>query len=67
MDYIVHPQFLIQQQPNDKFAFSTWAPCKVPMGEDALKNGRPANGVYFLTTNGEEPRSYNSYEQWIEN
>merc|ERR1712038_1559978 len=39
----------------------------VPMGEDALKNGRPANGVYFLTTNGEEPRSYNSYEQWIEN
>ena len=37
------------------------------MGEDALKNGRPANGVYFLMTNGEEPRSYNSYEQWIEN
>jgi len=39
----------------------------VPMGEDALTNGRPANGVYFLTTNGDEPRSYNSYEQWIEN
>jgi len=39
----------------------------VPMGEDVLTNGRPADGVYFLTTNGEEPRSYNSYEQWIEN
>ena len=37
------------------------------MGEDVLTNGRPADGVYFLTTNGEEPRSYNSYEQWIEN
>ena len=40
---------------------------KVPMGEDVLTNGRPADGIYFLTTNGEEPRSYNSYEQWTEN
>ena len=40
---------------------------KVPMGEDVLTNGRPSDGIYFLTTNGEEPRSYNSYEQWIEN
>jgi len=38
----------------------------VPMGEDVLTNGRPADGIYFLTTNGEEPRSYNSYEQWTE-
>ena len=37
------------------------------MGEDVLTNGRPADGIYFLTTNGEEPRSYNSYEQWTEN
>ena len=40
---------------------------QVPMGEDVLTNGRPADGIYFLTTNGEEPRSYNSYEQWTEN
>ena len=40
---------------------------KVPMGEDVLTNGRPTDGIYFLTTNGEEPRSYNSYEQWTEN
>jgi len=39
----------------------------VPMGEDVLTNGRPADGIYFLTTNGEEPRSFNSYEQWTEN
>ena len=42
-------------------------PTKVPMGEDVLSNGRPADGIYFLTTNGEEPRSFNSYEQWTEN
>ena len=40
---------------------------KVSMGEDVLTNGRPADGIYFLTTNREEPRSYNSYEQWTEN
>ena len=44
-----------------------WAPWKVPTGEDVLNNGRPVDGVYILTTNMEEPRSYNSYEQWIEN
>ena len=39
-----------------------WAPWKVPMVEDVLTNGRPVDGFYFLTTNREEPRSYNSYE-----
>ena len=40
---------------------------KVPMGEDVLTNGRPEDGIYFLGTNGEEPRSYNSYnDQWAE-
>jgi len=39
----------------------------VPMGEDVLTNGRPEDGIYFLGTNGEEPRSYDSYnDQWAE-
>ena len=37
------------------------------MGEDVLTYGRSVDGVYFLTRNREEPRSYNSYEQRIEN
>ena len=37
---------------------------QVSMGEDALAGGRPQDGVYFLTTRGEEPRSYDSHLQW---
>jgi len=36
----------------------------VSMGEDSLAGGRPQDGVYFLTTRGEEPRSYDSHLQW---
>ena len=37
---------------------------QVSMGEDALAGGRPQDGVYFLTTRAEEPRSYDSHLQW---
>jgi len=52
---------------NDESCSYDGASQLVPMGEDVLSNGRPADGIYFLTTNGEEPRSFNSYEQWTEN